>query len=617
MSQHGDGTFSSSSFEQDASHLELPAGTQVGEYQILETIGRGGFGTVFKAVHPLIDKVVAIKVLHPAYSSQPQMVSRFSAEARAVNRIQHRNIIDIFGFGKLEAERGQLHYYVMEHLQGQSLEDFLVRQGRLPVDVALGILWPIARALHAAHQNGVAHRDLKADNIFLAEDRERFIEPKLLDFGIAKLLHDENAPGHRTRDGMPIGTPGYMSPEQCLGQAVDHRTDVYAFGVLAYRMLTGTLPFRDDSYMKVMFAHINSPPRPPRQYVPALPESIEQAILCMLAKNPADRPQTMLAAQQSLEGAATAAGLALMPESSRLTLSLLHQAKPVRGSTDTMLDAPTLDADSAEGMAALAPRSAPAGSKLDSTGPTVMPTADGAGGAQASARAASAQATVHGSGRASRQASSQDSGQAAVQGIGRDGVPDPASGPIPPTRRTVLGSAPRWRGLALGAAALAGIAIAGAALWPRADGTAAPATGAHGPGANADTMPAAAIDPPAPAPPPAPPGATVTPGAPATGATSPAAPELVTVTVSGPPAGTEVYGPSGLLGVVPGAIQLPRGDTEVLLTFRAEGYRTVTQPVTPSAATTLTIELERKAGPRQRPRRDRDGNVLDELESPF
>src|SRR5690242_6452082 len=145
MTDHDDQEFSSA-MPSAAEALELPAGYKVGDYEIVETIGRGGFGTVFKAVHPLIDKVVAIKVLHPAYSAQPQMVSRFMAEARAVNRIQHRNIIDIFGFGKIEEE---LHYYVMEYLTGESLEAFVKRHGKLSLEITLGLLRPIARALHA------------------------------------------------------------------------------------------------------------------------------------------------------------------------------------------------------------------------------------------------------------------------------------------------------------------------------------------------------------------------------------------------------------------------------------------------------------------------------------
>ena len=169
------------------------------------------------------------------------MVSRFIAEARAVNQIRHRNIIDIFSFGQLDDGR---QYYVMELLDGEPLDALIERDGRLPLAEAIPILRGIARALDAAHAKGIAHRDLKPENVFLGRDPTARVFPKLLDFGIAKLLAPEDGPKHKTRTGTPIGTPYYMSPEQCRGRDVDHRTDIYSFGVLAYRMLTGVLPVR-------------------------------------------------------------------------------------------------------------------------------------------------------------------------------------------------------------------------------------------------------------------------------------------------------------------------------------------------------------------------------------
>src|SRR5688572_22013295 len=152
-------------------------GQQVGEYVIETKLGEGGFGTVFKAGHPLIGKLVAIKVLNRQYSAQPEMVSRFVAEARAVNQIRDRYIIDIFGFGQLEDGR---HYYVMEFLDGLPLADYVDQQGRLALADALPILRSIARALDAAHGKGIAHRDLKPENIFLATESDGTLYPKLL-----------------------------------------------------------------------------------------------------------------------------------------------------------------------------------------------------------------------------------------------------------------------------------------------------------------------------------------------------------------------------------------------------------------------------------------------------
>src|SRR5688500_8533157 len=164
---------------------DLQAGQKVGEYVIDEKIGEGGFGLVFRASHPLIGKVAAIKVLNRQYSADPEMVSRFVAEARAVNQIRHRNIIDIFAFGQIEDGRS---YYVMEFLDGLPLDEHIARHGALALGDAIPVLRAVARALDAAHAKGIAHRDLKPKNIFLVHESDGSVFPKLLDFGIAKLL---------------------------------------------------------------------------------------------------------------------------------------------------------------------------------------------------------------------------------------------------------------------------------------------------------------------------------------------------------------------------------------------------------------------------------------------
>jgi eukaryotic-like serine/threonine-protein kinase len=173
--------------------LDLAPGTVVGEYRIDRKIGRGAFGSVYQASHPVIGKLVAIKILARKYSVEPEMVNRFVTEARAVNQIRHRNIIDIFSFGTLPDGRA---FYVMELLEGETLQTRLVRAGRLSLAEALPIFRAVARALDAAHSHGVAHRDLKPDNVYLAHDADG-TQPKLLDFGIAKLLHERDSP-HKT-----------------------------------------------------------------------------------------------------------------------------------------------------------------------------------------------------------------------------------------------------------------------------------------------------------------------------------------------------------------------------------------------------------------------------------
>ena len=284
---------------------ELEAGTQVGEYEIQGKLGEGGFGTVYKAVHPLIGKVAAVKVLSRQYSAQRDMVSRFIAEARAVNQIQNSHIIDIFNFGRLEDGR---HYFVMEFLKGMPLEDFIAQNGRIPPAQVVAILRSVAKALDAAHAKGIAHRDLKPDNVFLVESDER-LTPKLLDFGIAKLLSDDDKSSHKTKTGAPIGTPYYMSPEQCRGRDVDHRTDIYAFGVMAYKMLTGRVPFDGEEYMSILLMQMGDEPEPPSSVVPELSEQIDAAVAWMMKKAPSERPPNLVTAVRSLEQAVSDAGI--------------------------------------------------------------------------------------------------------------------------------------------------------------------------------------------------------------------------------------------------------------------------------------------------------------------
>lgn len=269
----------------------LLAGEQVGEYVIVRQLGAGGFGTVYEAAHPLIGKRAAVKVLHAPYSADDAVTARFVAEARAVNQIRHKNIVDIFSFGDLPDGR---HYYVMELLEGVALDAYLDRVGALPEKVALPILHAIAKAITAAHEAGIAHRDLKPENVFLELDSEGLVHPKILDFGMAKLLNLGSVATHKTQSGAPMGSPRYMSPEQCRGVAVDNRTDVYAFGCMAYRMLTGHLPFEASTALELMMAHVSAPPPPPSALNAELGTEFDEPLLRLLEKQPEARPQTLL-----------------------------------------------------------------------------------------------------------------------------------------------------------------------------------------------------------------------------------------------------------------------------------------------------------------------------------
>lgn len=272
---------------------ELAAGHMVGEYRVEAKLGEGGFGTVYRAVQPVIGKPVAIKILNRELSSNPEMVSRFVDEARAVNQIRSRHIIDIFAFGALPDGR---QYFVMELLDGITLEDHLEAQGRLSPAETAQLLRSIARALDAAHAAGIVHRDLKPENIFLVREEDGSVTPKLLDFGIAKLAGDKGSA--KTRTGVPMGTPYYMSPEQCRGAKIDHRTDIYSLGVVIHQLVTGVLPFVADSFMQVLFKHASEPPPLPSAVVPELGTRFDAVILAMLEKEPDARPQS---ASQAIE----------------------------------------------------------------------------------------------------------------------------------------------------------------------------------------------------------------------------------------------------------------------------------------------------------------------------
>ncbi|HVW26448.1 MAG TPA: protein kinase [Polyangiaceae bacterium] len=302
---------------------DLAAGDMVGEYRVDRIIGKGSFGVVYKAVHPVIGKAAAIKILKREFSSNPQMVARFIAEARAVNQIRHRNIVDIFSFGVYRDGR---QYYVMELLEGEPLDQFLARRGPVPLAEALPILDRISRALDAAHGAGIVHRDLKPGNVFLADDEgARF--PKLLDFGVAKLTREnEKHNDFRTTTGAMLGTPHYMSPEQCRGDAIDYRTDVYSFGVMIHQMLTGRLPFDSDSILKVMNLHNSATPPSMSEDNASLSPKLDAPVLRMLEKEPALRPASAVEACRELGEAARAAGLSVPPIPASSNRAMPNQA---------------------------------------------------------------------------------------------------------------------------------------------------------------------------------------------------------------------------------------------------------------------------------------------------
>jgi serine/threonine protein kinase len=275
--------------EPSGASADLPPGSPIGEYQITSKIADGGMGTVYAGIQPNIGKKVAIKVAHPALATDPRMVERFLTEARVVNRIGHPHIVDIFAFGQLPDGR---QYFVMELLEGVTLQTRMERESPLPLALVYRVIDSSCDALEAAHAHGVVHRDLKPDNVFLGDRPGGEVFVKLLDFGIVKLGGEERASLVKTGTGIPIGTPYYMSPEQCRGVPVDSRTDVYALGVLLYEMITGRVPFLGDSLYEVMQAHLQQEPQPPQEIAPGVHPKLAEAALRALAKAPADRFQS-------------------------------------------------------------------------------------------------------------------------------------------------------------------------------------------------------------------------------------------------------------------------------------------------------------------------------------
>ena len=264
--------------------LDLKEGSPVGEYEIQTQIGEGAMGTVFSAIHPLIGKKVAVKVLKPELCANQASIDRFVQEAKAVNQIGHPNIVDVFLLGELPDGRA---YMVMEWLRGEDLKTRLAR-GPMAVEDACDILDGIARALDAAHAKQIVHRDLKPDNVFLHRVDDGPLMVKLLDFGIAKLVRV--TPGtEKTQTGNMLGTPRYISPEQARGIQVDHRSDIYSLGVMAYEILAGRPPFQGETAMDLVVKHLSEPPPPLGQFT-KVPKSLEQCVMAMLEKDPSRRP---------------------------------------------------------------------------------------------------------------------------------------------------------------------------------------------------------------------------------------------------------------------------------------------------------------------------------------
>jgi hypothetical protein len=260
------------------------------QYEVVRLLGRGGMGAVYLAREPFLDREVAVKVL-PADLASGEARERFLREARTAARLSHPHIVPLHTFG----QSGDLLFYVMGYVDGEPLEARLRRVGKLQPDEARRIIDELSDALHYAHQMGVVHRDVKPDNVLLDRHTGRAL---LTDFGIAKQRADTAT---LTRTGMIVGTPYYMSPEQAAGTSdIDGRSDIYALGVIAYRMLTGHLPFQGGSLQEVLSQHAVAMPIAPSKTDVAIPLELDRVVMRALAKNPDERWQTAAQIRQSL-----------------------------------------------------------------------------------------------------------------------------------------------------------------------------------------------------------------------------------------------------------------------------------------------------------------------------
>src|SRR5262245_4495005 len=247
-------------------------GSVVGSYKIIDKIGEGGMGSVFKGVDLMLEREVAIKMLRPELARQPNVVERFRTEAVTLAKLNHPNVATLHSFFR----QGDDYFMVMEFVRGETLDAVIRQRGAMPIDRAIELFCMALEGMDHAHKMGIVHRDIKPANIMLTDTGSI----KVMDFGIARVLGTDRL----TRAGHLIGTVEYMSPEQVRGEETDSRSDIYSLGILLYEMLTGRVPFNSTSEYELMRCQIEDAPPPPRNFAPQIPLPVEQAIMRSLAK---------------------------------------------------------------------------------------------------------------------------------------------------------------------------------------------------------------------------------------------------------------------------------------------------------------------------------------------
>jgi serine/threonine protein kinase len=291
-------------------------GEQVGTFRIVEKLGEGGMGVVYKAMDVDLDRAVAIKMLSPDLSRNPEIVERFRTEARAQANLNHGNLATLYAFLVHDGNA----YIAMEFVEGENFEQLLRRRGPLPVEDAIPWFKQALQGVGAAHRMGIVHRDIKPTNLML--NRQGIV--KVMDFGIAKVVGTRG----NTRTGMQLGTPAYMSPEQIQGRQIDVRTDIYALGITLYQMLSGHVPFEEGSDFDIMRHQVSTPPPPMIDLHPYAPVQYQKVVTKAIAKDPDERYRTVEEFEAALE----------RPEDVASTLAAAYAATMVDGPKRTVLE---------------------------------------------------------------------------------------------------------------------------------------------------------------------------------------------------------------------------------------------------------------------------------------
>jgi serine/threonine-protein kinase len=273
-------------------------GAKIAHYRIQSLLGKGGMGKVYKAHNTGLDKTCAIKILPREFVEQDQTyIDRFVREARSAAKVEHANVLPVFFVGKVEGN----YFIEMQYVDGGTLQGLLKETRRIEVKAAARIIRDVAAGLQAAHQKGVIHRDIKPTNVMLKGDGHVYV----MDFGLAKMAEARTG---LTQQGTILGTPLYMSPEQAMGQPVDHRSDIYSLGVMFYQIITGTPPYTADSPVALLYQHQHAPIPDISQVAPETPQMIAAMIRKMMAKNPAERYQSCGEIVDELNGFLTTGG---------------------------------------------------------------------------------------------------------------------------------------------------------------------------------------------------------------------------------------------------------------------------------------------------------------------